>query len=195
MNAEKCPERETVLSVLEGSQVSATSAAEVLYHLSTCGECRNAASFVCAAEVVGKKMEEERVARRNPFWKDVILAIDRWAGRDQEMPDAMAAAEPKRVLVFQSKRPESECGYWRAEVELAVPDDPTGSLNVRVTDAQGNELVGDFFLCGVKCSIEQGEPGKIPMEDFRKGHTLGGASFARHGESPIEGVPVLGSIL
>lgn len=195
MNAEKCPDREMVLSVLEGTRVSAVSAAEVLYHLSTCGECRNAASFVCVAEVVGKRMEEDRVARRNPFWKDVISAIDWWSGRDQEMPDAIAAAESKRVLVFQSKQQESESGYWRAEVELAAPDDPMGSLNVRVTDAQGNELIGDFVLCGVKCSIEPGESGKISMEDFRKGHTLGGASFTRRGKCPIEGVPVLGSIL
>lgn len=195
MNAGKCPDRELMLSVLRGSRVQATSAAEVIYHLTICDECRNAASFVCAAEVVNKNKEEELIVRRNPFWKDVISAIDWWVARDQEVPDAIAAAESKRVLVFQSKLPKSERGYWRAEVDLAAPDDPTGSLNIDVFDAQGCKIAGDFSLCGAKCSIGQGLSGRISLDDFRKGHTLGGVSFARRWESPIEGVPVLGSIL
>lgn len=159
MNAERCPDREMELSVLQGSRVPVASAAEVLYHLSRCDECRKAVSFVCAAEVVSKKAEENR------------------------------------VLVFQSKCQKSERGYWRAEVCLGTPDDTVGSLSVHVTDAHGKELVGNFSLCGSKCSIGRGLSGKISVTDFRKGHMLGGVAFARQGETSIEGVPVIGSIL
>lgn len=191
----KCPDSETVLSVMESSDcVSPETAGDVLSHLGECQECRQAVSFVCAA-LVAEKKGELQLERCEPCWNRVISEIDWWVERSDEYPDALAAAAPKRNLVFQSKVGEKDLHYWRAEVKLPAPDDPNGVLHVVAKDAQGKSLDGVFVLCGVKCQLQNGKEGEIASEIFRMNHTQGGVSFTFADGKKTVGVPVLGSIL
>ncbi len=193
LSRECCPDRESVLSVIEGCRIPSWRAGTILNHLTNCDECKLAIAFVCAALAFEKR---QRSARSEHCWRRVISAIDVWANRtDGEIPDALAAAVPKRVLVFVSKPQVSNFPGWRAEVYLPAPDDPNGELKIVVHDENGNPLAGKFCFCGIECMVEIGKTATIPMAEFRVNHSLGGVAFAEDGRSFIDGVPVISSIL
>jgi len=192
-----CPDRERVLSVVEGANVPPVEAGAILYHLLTCDECRQAVSFVCAANAAEKRRTNRPATS---YWNRIISTIDVWSARSPEgVPDAddmaLAAAAPKRVLVFTSEPRSNGASVWRAEVKLPAPDDPVGVLRIVVQDGNGSLLCGKFRLCGVECEVGNGKPATISIQEFRANHSQGGVSFAEAGKPFSAGVPVLSSIL
>lgn len=193
LNREHCPDKESVLSVIEGGRIPSWRAGAILNHIANCDECRRAVAFVCAALAFEKSRRSERSEH---CWRRVFSAIDVWTNRtEEEVPDALAAAAPKRVLVFVSRPQASDFPGWRAEVHLPAPDDPKGELKIVVQDEKGNPLAGKFCFCGIECMVEVGKTATISVVEFRKKHSSGGVAFAESGKPFTEGVPVISSIL
>ena len=193
LNRECCPDRESVLSVMEGGCIPSWCAGAILNHIANCDECRRAVAFVCAALVFEKS---QRSTRTEHCWRRVFSAIDVWRNRtDEEAPDALAAAAPKRVLAFVSRPQASNYSGWRAEVHLPAPDDLKGELKIVVWDEKGNPLAGKFCFCGIECMVEVGKTATIPVVEFRKKHSSGGVAFAESGKPFTDGIPIIGSIL
>ncbi len=192
LNQESCPNRESVLSVFENRTVSADQAGAMLNHVSRCRGCRQAISFICAAIATEKR-------RRMPVtllgWSRVFSTIDLWMNRaTDDIPDALAATAPVRMMVFVSKVHTLAASKWRAEVNLPAPDDPNGVLQVTVLDEDGNPLHGRFRLCGIECDVEDGKIATISAKEFRANHSFGGVAFSESGKPFTEGVPVISSI-
>lgn len=193
LKRENCPDRECVLSVVEGRDIPSDQAGIILNHLTNCRECRHAISFVCAAIAVEKRRQTIKLA---PCWSRILSTIDLWANRAMdEVPDALAATATKRALVFVSKQKIGDACIWRADVDLPAPDDPEGELHIVVQDGNGNPLHGRFRLCGIECDVEAGKTATISIKEFRANHSLGGVAFSESGKPFAEGVPVISSIL
>lgn len=183
-----CPDGEEVLAVLERRNVPFSRAGALLNHLSSCDECRSAAAFACAATAAEMRRSSA------PGWNMVLSYVDPWANRaDGDIPDALAASAPKRALTFASKPQDGESPSWRADVTLPAPDDPDGTLQISVCDADGRPLQGAFRFCGIECAVKKDGKSAISLNEFRRRHSFGGAEFAESGKPFTKGAPVIGS--
>ena len=185
-----CPSAETILAVVEHSEIGRSDASSVFQHLLNCRECRAALAFVCTSVA----FEQDR-KRQQALWRQFLAKMTNgFMLRNNSSPDECVdaiAAESPAVLVLQSSVAYDDIHFWRATMTFPDVDQPEAPLEICVVGANGKPVSdGDFIIFGIEIPIKNGA-GQLTRTQLAEFHHKGGSAFRWQDGCVTSGAPVL----